>query len=192
MPARPFVFVVIAAAVAFGGAADLRAQRSPHPEVVAAVSTADLSGDWFEVASTGSFALRRCLSDTRHSFERQSARTLQVRTVCITGRGVERRRGFLEGSKSGDGRYSLRYAPLVLSWAPAAWSDFWILSLADEGWMLVGDRQRRSFAVLSRVVALDEGALARAIATARRLGYAPDALHLTAHPAGASGLLARP
>ena len=168
--------------------ADTAAAQGTLPLVVAHIDAEALAGEWFEAATTGSFALRRCLSDTRHRVEVRSARTLQVYTACVTSRGVERRRGFLSGGKAGDGRYSLRYAPLVLSWAPAAWSDFWVLDAGD-GWLLVGDRRRRTLSVLSRTVALAESDLAQAIAAARTRGFEPALLRTVSHPSGATGLV---
>ncbi len=171
-----------------GNAAAVGGQTS-RPAVVPLIAALELAGDWYEAATSGSFALRRCLSDTRHSLVRRSERTFEVRTACMTNRGVERRRGFLEGGTAGDGRMSMRYAPLVLSWAPAAWSDFWVLDVG-EGWMVVGDRDRRFLAVWSRTVALDESALAHAIASARAAGFDPGLLRRVSQPAGPSGLIA--
>lgn len=173
---------------ACGNAAAVGGQTS-RPAVVPRIAALELAGDWYEAATSGSFALRRCLSDTRHSLVRRSERTFEVRTACMTNRGVERRRGFLEGGAAGDGRMSMRYAPLVLSWAPAAWSDFWVLDVG-EGWMVVGDRDRRFLAVWSRTVALDESALAHAIASARAAGFDPGLLRRVSQPAGPSGLIA--
>lgn len=182
------VAALLVAAVWCGAPADVRAQ-APRPPDTASVGVEAIAGEWFEAATTGSFALRRCVTDTRYRFEPRSARTLQVFTACATNRGAEYRRGFLSGSKTGDGRFSLRYAPVVLSWAPAAWTDFWVLDVG-EGWLVAGDRRKRSLVVLSRTVALDESALAAAMAAARRQGYDPAVLHLVSHPSGATGLTA--
>ncbi len=169
-----------------------RAAAQPlAPPATLGLAVDALDGDWFVAATSGSFALRRCLSDTRHHFEQRSARTLEVRTACTSDRGVEYRRGFLSAGKAVNGRFSLRYAPLVLSWAPAAWSDFWVLDAGD-GWMLVGDGRRRTLSVLSRRVALDESSLAAAMAAARARGFDPGVLRLVTHPSGASGIAARP
>lgn len=179
----------LAAVLALVWTALVDAQTAPPP-IPIGIGVDMLAGDWFEAATSGSFALRRCLSDTRHHFARRSARTLEVHTACASDRGVEYRRGFLSTPKAGDGRFSLRYAPLVLSWAPAAWSDFWVLDSA-EGWLLVGDRRRRALAVLSRTVALDESSLAAAMAAARARGFDPGLLRVVAHPSGATGIVAR-
>lgn len=77
----------------------------------------------------------------------------------------------------------------MFSWLPASWSDFWILEAgAEQNWLLVGDHRREHLLVLSRVVALDEAAMAQACAAARREGYDPDRLMRVTHPAGATGL----
>lgn len=179
---------ILAVAVWCGLVADVHGQALRPPETVS-VDAEAIAGEWFEAATSGSFALRRCLADTRYRFDRRSATTLQVFTACATNRGVEYRRGFLSGGKSPDGRFSLRFAPVVLSWAPAAWSDFWVLDVGAD-WLLAGDRRRRSLVVLSRTVALDESALAAAMASARRHGYDPAMLRAVAHPSGATGLAA--
>lgn len=183
--AMPWLF-----AVALWAAPSTISAQALEPPPTLAISAEALDGDWYEAATSGSFALRRCLSDTRHHFARRSARTLEVHTACASDRGVEYRRGFLSTSKAGDGRLSLRYAPLVLSWAPAAWSDFWVLDAGD-GWLLVGDRRRRSLVVLSRTVALDESSLAAAMASARARGFDPGVLRVVTHPSGATGIVAR-
>ena len=74
-----------------GNAAAVGGQTS-RPAVVPRIAALELAGDWYEAATSGSFALRRCLSDTRHSLVRRSERTFEVRTACMTNRGVERRR----------------------------------------------------------------------------------------------------
>ena len=165
--------------------------QSTRSEVVPQLDLATLEGGWFEVASTGSGALRRCDSDTRHELERRSARAVRVVSTCVAGGRVARRRGLIEGGPSGDGRLAVRYAPIVLAWAPAAWSDFWVLALSEaEGWLLVGDRRRRSLAILSRTVAPAESAIARATAAARALGFDVGRLRRIPHPAGPGELVA--
>jgi len=99
-------------------------------------------------------------------------------------------RGRLRAHKAGDGRLSIRFTPVVFSWLPATWSDFWVLEAGDGfGWLLVGDNKRERLAILSRTVALDDASVARALAAARRLGYSLDRLAPVPHPAGATGLL---
>lgn len=169
--ARVRAAVIAATLVAAAGSTPpLRAQPA-RPDVVPRLDLAALEGAWFEVASTGTWTLRRCDADTRHLLERRGARALRVVSTCTAGGRVERRRGLIDGRHS-DGRLSIRYAPIVLAWLPAAWADFWVLALAEaDGWLLVGDRQRRALAIYSRTIAPAESALAQAMAAARAQGY---------------------
>lgn len=169
--------------------APVSTQLAP-PEVVAALNLSALEGRWFEAASTGSWALRRCESDTRHTLERRGARTVRIVSTCTVGGRVERRRGLIEGGRSGDGRLAVRYAPILLAWAPAAWADFWVLAMSErDGWMLVGDRQRRALAIFAREVAPAESAVAQATAAARTRGFDVGRLRRVPQPAGPGELL---
>lgn len=175
--------------VTTAAAPPVNAQPAP-PAVVTLLEPAALGGGWFEVASTGSWALRRCDADIRHTLERRTARALRVVTTCTAGGRVERRRGLIEGGRSGDGRLAIRYAPILLAWAPAAWSDFWVLAMDDgEGWLLVGDRRRRTLTILSRDIAPAESAIAQATAAARTRGYDVGRLRRIPQPAGPGALV---
>ncbi|MEZ5294236.1 MAG: lipocalin family protein [Vicinamibacterales bacterium] len=155
-----------------------------------AFSALRLVGDWYEVAGTGSWSSRRCVSDTRYSF-RAKGPAVSASRACTTALGVERRRGLAKGDGSGTGALKLRLVWPVFATLPAAWSDFWILAAGNgDEWLLVGDRDRARLSLLSRTVALDESAFARAIAAARAAGYSVDGLARVAHPAGATGLTA--
>lgn len=169
-----------------------RTQALTLPAVVPRLELARLAGEWFEVAGTGAWSRRRCVADTRFLFSvRRDPRALDVATACTTADGVERKRGRLRGSSSGTGALRLRLVPRVFAPLPAVWDDFWVMAVGeDQAWLLVGDRRRQSLAVLSRTVALDEAALAQALATSRSLAYDVDRLSRVAHPAGATGLRA--
>lgn len=157
---------------------------------VVRLAPASLAGDWVEVATTRSWALRRCVSDTRHEVRVRGTRHLAVTTVCVTPQGAARRRGVIKASTGGDGRLRIRYAPWVLAWAPAAWSDFWVLGVSPDGaWIVVGDRHRDQLAVWSRTVSLDEGSFAQALAVARRAGYDVYRVHRVPQGTGASGAI---
>lgn len=162
------------------------------PAAVARVEVSNLVGDWYEVATTGTWWHRRCVADARYAFDAPDLTGLRATSVCSTRDGTARFRGRLRGSRNGDGRLSIRFTPPIFNWLPATWSDFWVLdSAADLAWVLVGDNRRERLLVLSRTIALDEAAFAQAIAAARRQGYNPDRLTGVSHPAGATGLLPR-
>ncbi|WP_291990053.1 lipocalin family protein [Luteitalea sp.] len=166
------------------------AQRPPS--VMASVDAASLAGDWYEVATTGTWWHRQCLADTRYGFDLPGPGGLRATSICSTRDGLARFRGRLRAARAGDGRLAIRFTPPIFNWLPATWSDFWILeSGAGQGWLLVGDNRRERLLVLSRFVALDESAMAQAVAAARREGYDPGRLVRVPHPAGATGLLPR-
>lgn len=168
----------------------LRAQAPTPPVAVPRLEMARLAGEWFEVAGTGAWSRRRCVADTRFLFSvRPDPRALDVATACTTAHGVERRRGRLRGNSADTGALRLRLVPRLFAPLPAVWDDFWVLAVGENAaWLLVGDRRRQSLAVLSRTVALDEAALAQALATSRSLAYDVGRLGRVAHPSGATGL----
>lgn len=162
------------------------------PAVVAALDTSSLAGDWYEIATTGTWWHRHCVADTRYGFDLPDRGGLRATSICSTREGVARHRGRLRAGRGGDGRLAIRFTPPIFNWLPATWSDFWILeSGPGQRWLLVGDNRRERLLVLSRTVALDESAMAQAIAAARRQGYDPDRLVRVPQPAGATGLLPR-
>lgn len=159
------------------------------PVAVARLDIETLAGDWYEVASTGTWWHRRCVADTRYAFDGPVRGGLRATSVCSTREGTARFRGRLRAGPNGDGRLSLRFTPAVLAWLPATWSDFWVLDAgAERAWLLVGDNRRERLLVLSRTVSLDEASLAQALAAARRQGYDPGRLARVPHPAGATGM----
>lgn len=181
---------VLAMAIAVLAAAPPAIGAQTTPVVVAHLDVSNLAGDWYEVASTGTWWHRRCVADTRYAFDLPQRGSLRATSVCSTREGVARFRGRLRAGRSGGGRLSIRFTPAVFAWLPATWSDFWVLDAgADLAWLLVGDNRRERLLVLSRAVSLDEAAFAQALAAARRQGYDPDRLARVPHPAGATGLL---
>jgi len=182
--------VAMAVALLVAGAPAIDAQTPPA--VVSRIEVSNLVGDWYEVATTGTWWHRRCVADTRYAFDAPDRAGLRATSVCSTRAGTARFRGQLRAGGNGDGRLSIRFTPRIFNWLPATWSDFWVLdSASDLAWVLVGDNRRERLLVLSRTVALDEAAVAKSIAAARRQGYNPDRLSRVAHPAGATGLLPR-
>lgn len=167
----------------------VRGAAAQPPEVVPRLDVARLTGVWYEIATTGTWWHRRCVSDTRYRFDRLDPRGLQASSTCTTPRGVTEQRGRLRAARGGDGRLSIRFTPAVFAWLAATWSDFWVLEAGDDfGWLLIGDNQRERLSIVSRTVSLDEAAIARAVAAARRQGYSLQRLTRVPHPAGPTGL----
>src|SRR5688572_24854540 len=127
------------------------AKAQDPPQVVTHAEVEALAGEWFEVASTGTWWHRRCASDTRYRFDGPRSGRLQASTAGTAGNKVQHQRGTLRGSRTGDGRLSIRFTPRLFRWLSATWSDFWILSAGDRlGWLLVGDNSRERLFVISR------------------------------------------
>jgi apolipoprotein D and lipocalin family protein len=181
-----------AALIVAGMAACVRttaAQSDTWPAAVESLELAPLAGEWFEVATSGSWSHRRCVADTRFQWLVTDARTVEVRRSCTTPSGADSRRGRLRAREpSHPGRLAERFAPALMAWLPAAWNDHWVLAVGDgRAWLLIGDRRRERLSVLSRWVSLDEASLARAIGTARRQGFDVDRLVAVPHSLAAPG-----
>ncbi len=167
-----------------------RASAQGAPAVVPHLEVSVLAGDWYEIASTGTWWHRRCVADTRYRFDQPAPGGLRASSVCTTPQGVESHRGRLRAGRSGDGRLSVRFTARLFSWLPATWSDFWVLASADDRtWLLIGDNQRERLLVVSRTVVLDEASVAAALAAARQQGYGIDRLAMVPQLAGPTGLM---
>jgi len=163
-----------------------------EPVAVARLELDRLAGDWFEVASTGSWWHRRCVADTRYRFRQPDARGVRVASACTTAGGPSFQRGRLRAGRNGDGRLAIRFGPPLLGWLPATWSDFWVLATdAQMTWMLVGDNRGERLALVARTIVVDEAVFAQASVHARRHGYDAGRLTAVSHPAGAGGLVPR-
>lgn len=184
----PRLFVVWLALVMMGlsasGATEGVVVAPPAP--VVRLDLRSLAGEWFEVARWGSaWAHRRCVADTRFVFSVVDSRQLSVLRSCTTSTGVEMRRGRLTGAKDGSGALRGRFVVRLFSWMPAAWSEYWVLASGpSQEWLLIGDRAHERLSVWSRVVALEESAMAAAIAAGRTQGFDASRLTPVTHPAG--------
>lgn len=169
------------------------AQAGALPMAVGALELESLAGEWHEIAAYGSWWQRRCVADTRYVWAVRGPRTIDVQCSCTATSGVESRSGRIRAAeRSQPGQLSARFAPVLLSWLPGAWRDYWVFGRGeDSGWLLVGDRRRQRLAILSRWAALDEAAFAEAIAVARRQGFEVDRL-LTVPQARGSARLPSP
>ena len=171
-------------------AADAAAQGTPA--AVPQIEMSALAGDWYEIATTGTWWHRHCVSDTRYRFDLPEPGGLRASSLCTTPHGVEAHRGRLRAGRNGDGRLSVRFGARLFAWLPATWSDFWVLASGDDrGWLLVGDNRRERLLVVSRTVVLDEASVAAALAAARQQGYSIDRLATVPQPAGPTGLAFR-
>ncbi len=153
------------------------AQPGRWPAAVSTLELRALAGEWHEIAAFGWWWHRRCVADNHYAWTFMSMNSLEVQSSCTTLSGVERRVGRIRVSGRAPGELSARFAPTTLAWLPGVWGDYWVFGHGESPeWLLVGDRRRRSLAVLSRWAVLDEAALAAAIAIGRRQGFEVDRL----------------
>lgn len=189
--------VGIAAAVALLGAAprhtavETAGPPASRPTAVPEFDARWLAGQWFEVASFGAvWAQRRCVADTRYEVSMRDARRLDVVRSCTMAGGVDIRRGRLNVPRDGSGALRARFVAPLFAWIPAASTDAWVLAVApDVRWLLIGDRRGGRLAVWSRTVALDEAALATALAAGRQQGVDASQLMLVPQPSGPARLV---
>lgn len=162
----------------------------PPPVPIERLDIRTLAGEWFEVATSGrAWAHRRCAENTRFTFSVVDARRLAAVRTCTTPTGVEVRRGRLAAPKEGGGALRGRFVPTAFAWIPSAWSEYWVIASGPgQQWLLVGDQTRQRLSVWSRSVALDESALADAIAAGRAQGFDATELTPVRQPAGPGGL----
>jgi apolipoprotein D and lipocalin family protein len=128
-------------------------------------------GIWYEVASFGTGWQRDCSSGTMFELAARTATEATLRGRCRTTSGVAMRSGLLR-AEGDQGRWRSHFAPRGFGWLPGGWGDFWVLGHDPElSWFVVGTHSHQRLSVVSRTVALDEAALARALALARRAGF---------------------
>lgn len=160
------------------GLEPLAGQSSQGPPTLEGFEPAQLSGHWHEVATTGSWAHRRCRADTEFDWRFDGPRTARMISTCSTSTGTEQKSGRLKAPPRGQPeRLTGSFAPRFFAWLPAAREDYWVLAVGpDQSWVLLGDRARRRLSVLSRVAVLDEAAMASAIHAGRVLGFPTERL----------------
>ena len=111
------------------------------------------------------------MTDTTLELAARSATEATLRSRCRTTSGVELRSGRVRADGDG-GQWRVHFGPAMFAWLPGGWSDFWVLGHDQAlSWFVVGERDHQRLSVVSRTVALDEAALAQALAVARRAGF---------------------
>jgi apolipoprotein D and lipocalin family protein len=153
------------------GVAVIAGDMPAHAQTGTIAPLSRFEGTWYQVASYGSKWDERCARDTTLTVTGRSRSDAVVRSQCHTRSAIRTRTGRLV-AQGDEGRWRTRFAPAVFTWVPAAWGDFWVLGHDDAlTWFVVGERDHERLAVLSRAIALDEAAMAQAMAMARRAGF---------------------
>lgn len=169
---------VVLVGLALAGIAAAPAWRTaPPPPLPESFELSRLAGTWYEVASYGAWAHRRCTRDTVFDYVVRSTREIEARRRCGVAQQVEVRGGRIRIERTGDPRWRARWGSNAVAWWPESWADHWVVAL-DPGyqWYVVGDDDHARLSVLSRRIGLDDAALAQAIAAARAQGYDVDRL----------------
>jgi apolipoprotein D and lipocalin family protein len=184
------LLVSLAAVGAVFGLAGLARAADDAPSTVAHVDLARYAGTWYEVARFPNRFQKRCTDNVVVHYTNRPDGRVDVLNTCRTADGtiIEAkglaRRATADGSNS---KLEVRFAPAFLSWLPAVWGDYWILSLADDySWAIIGDRARKYLWLLSRTPTVDEGLYRRLVEEAAAKGYDTGKLARTRNAAASS------
>ena len=169
---------VATAAVAVAVLAVAAAAAAP-PVAIAPLDR--FAGTWYQLAAYGDWGQAGCLSDTTLRISPKAGADADIESRCRIVSGTAVRRGRLRAAGE-DGAWRSRFAPSMLGWLPVVWSDFWVLGHDEElTWVLVGGHEYQRLAVYARTIALDEAAMAQALAAARTAGFDVERLARTRH-----------
>jgi uncharacterized protein YbjT (DUF2867 family)/lipocalin/ligand-binding SRPBCC domain-containing protein len=181
-----------AAAVAFAAATTLQPAaahaQTPPVRAVAFVDLDRYAGDWFEIARFPNRFQRQCLGDVRATYMRRFDGRVDVVNRCRTAEGDTAARGVARVvDEQSFAKLKVRFAPAWLSWLPAVWGDYWVISLApDYSWAVVGDPDREYLWILARARYLDDASIAAAKGAARDNGFDVTRLVPTSHAVAAT------
>lgn len=170
------------------------ADKQPDPPTVPSVDLLRYSGSWYELARIPNFFQRKCMSDVSATYAPQPDGTITVTNRCRRADGEvdavvgQARRPSVRGEPIPDeGKLEVRFAPRWLSFVPAVWGDYWILSLDAQYTMsLVGTPDRQYLWLLSRYPTVGADVVDEWLGKARALGFDTTHVVRAAAPADAS------
>ena len=168
--------------VAWGGHAHAAADP---PRVVPEVDLQRYKGRWYEIARYPNRFQDQCVGDVTATYRLLEDGDVEVENRCRTAdgdwdvaTGVARRTDDPTNAK-----LEVRFAPLILSFLPAVWGDYWVIGLApDYSWAVVGDPSREYLWILSRTPQIAPADRARAVEIIRQNGFDPNRLVETPQP----------
>lgn len=162
------------------GASALVAACTTHPplETVSAVDLNRYYGTWYEIARLPNRFQRRCVSDTRASYQPAGA-DVTVLNACRTADGtLDQAKGIAKVVQGSGG------ARLRVSFFRPFYGDYWILDLdPDYRWVLIGEPGREYAWVLARQPGLDSATLETLLSKAAALGFDRQKFVTTPHTA---------
>lgn len=152
------------------------AAMSPS-QPVATVPAVDLDrylGQWYEIARFPNRFQKKCAGEVRASYTKRSDGRIDVVNECRTVDGSETTAAGVARvvDETTRAKLKVRFAPVVLSFLPFVWGDYWIIGLSDEyAWATVGTPDRSYLWILSRTPALGDAEYAAAVECARANGF---------------------
>ena len=153
---------------------------SDEPRTVARVDLDRYAGRWFEIARYPNRFQKQCAGDVVARYARRPDGDIDVVNTCRTSAGtVKEAKGLARLAERGGSQAKLqvRFAPAFLSWLPAVWGDYWILSLADDySWAIVGDRARKYLWLLARTPSISDDLYRPLAQEAAARGFDPGTL----------------
>jgi apolipoprotein D and lipocalin family protein len=168
----------VTAVVAFAAVAAAAAAQSP---VAVIAPMASFAGTWYQLSAYGEWGQTGCIGDATLRIVPRADEEADLESRCRTITGFAARRGRLRAP--GElGAWRTRFGPAALGFLPVVWSDFWVLAHDDElQWFVAGGHEHQRLAIYARTIALDEAAVAQALARARAAGFDVERLTRTAH-----------
>jgi apolipoprotein D and lipocalin family protein len=153
--------------------------------VVDSVDLAHYAGKWFESARLPNKIQDQCAGDVVAQYAVRSDERIDVVNRCRTADGkVKQAHGVARkaGDRTSNARLQVRFAPAILSFLPAVWSDYWIIGLGpDYTWAVVGTPSRECLWILSRAPAMSDSSYEQALEIAKGNGFDVSRLVKTAH-----------
>ncbi len=148
-------------------------------EPLTTVPSVDLeryAGKWFEIARFPNSFQKDCAGNVTAEYSRNPDGTIRVVNRCREASGDEKT---AEGvarvapeAKASNSVLEVRFAPAFLSFIPAVWGDYRILSLdADYSRVLVGSNDRKYLWILSRTPQLDPAIYQKLLDQAAKQGF---------------------
>ena len=156
--------------------------RADHPplEVVAEVDLERYEGTWHEIARLPNRFQRKCVGEVSATYTLVKDTELKVVNRCRLADGSFSEAEGLARLADPDGppsKLEVRFAPRWLSWLPAVWGDYWILSLADDyAYVVVGTPDRDYLWILARQPVMDASTYDELVGAMGERGFPVDEL----------------
>jgi apolipoprotein D and lipocalin family protein len=172
------VRLVLGLATASLAAAAVAGQRPVQS--VSSLDPSRYAGKWFEIALYPNRFEKRCASDVSAEYTLLPDGRIRVVNSCRVADGSMTRAEVIARLARRGGPSSqlkVRFAPVLLSFIPAVWGDYWVIGLAaDYSYAVVGAPSREYLWILSRTPTLDADLYQKAIETAVSNGFDPSRL----------------